>query len=390
MTHTASASTTRPVGELAEIGTSVWLDSLSRAMLERGELERLVGHSGVVGVTANPAIFEKAISGGSEYDAPLAALAAAGVGAVSAYEALAVEDVRSAADVLRPVYERSGGLDGYASLEVAPDLAGDTNATLASAIDLWRRLDRPNVMVKIPGTPAGVEAIRRATAAGINVNVTLLFSVDAYAQVADAYLAGLEDRVARGEPIHDIVSVASFFVSRVDAAVDPLLAARGRDDLAGRAGIANARVAYSVFRELTASDRFVRLAARGARAQRPLWASTGVKDPRYRDTMYVEELAGPDTVNTMPLATLEAFADHGRPRDALSETEATAKQTVADLRNAGIDLDDVGEGLLSDGIAAFEVAMTKLLASIERRRQQSAAVRVSNSERSGVADANRP
>ncbi len=277
----------RSIAELAALGTSVWLDSLSRAMLERGELERLVRTAGVVGVTANPAIFEKAISGGSEYDAPLSALACCGLDATAAYEALAVEDVRGAADVLRPVYERTGGSDGYASLEVAPDLADDAEATLASAVDLWRRLDRPNVMVKIPGTAAGVEAIRRATAAGINVNVTLLFSVDAYAQVADAYLSGLEDRLARGEPIREVVSVASFFVSRVDAAVDRQLAATGRDDLAGRAGIANARVAYAHFQKLTAGGRFARLATAGARAQRPLWASTGVKDPRYRDTLYV-------------------------------------------------------------------------------------------------------
>ena len=368
MTHTAPISIPRPIAELAELGTSVWLDSLSRAMLERGELERLVRDSGVVGVTANPAIFEKAISVGSEYDEPLTALAGDGFGAIAAYEALAVEDVRGAADVLRPVYERTGGLDGYASLEVAPDLAGDTKATLASAVHLWRRLDRPNVMVKIPGTPAGVEAIRHATAAGINVNVTLLFSVDAYAQVADAYLSGLEDRVARGKAIRDVVSVASFFVSRVDAAVDPLLAENGRADLAGRAGIANARVAYAHFRDLFATERFARLVAHGARAQRPLWASTGVKDPRYRDTMYVEELAGPDTVNTMPLATLEAFAEHGRARDALGGTERAADRTLADVRDAGINLDDVTEKLLTEGIEAFEVAMSKLLASIERRR----------------------
>ena len=337
-------------------------------MLERGELERLVRASGVVGVTANPAIFEKAISGGSEYDEPLTALARKGLDVVAAYEALAVEDVRAAADVLRPVYERTDGLDGYASLEVAPDLASDAEATLASALDFWKRLDRPNVMIKIPGTPAGIEAIRRATAAGINVNVTLLFSVDAYAEAADAYLAGLEDRIRRGQPIRNVVSVASFFVSRVDTAVDQLLAQRGRDDLAGRAGIANARIAYARFGELFRGERFNQLVPAGARMQRPLWASTGVKDARYRDTMYVEELAGPDTVNTMPLATLEAFADHGNPRDAVSGTQEDARRTMAELRDAGIDVEEVSERLLAEGIEAFEVAMSKLLASIERRR----------------------
>ncbi len=337
-------------------------------MLDSGEFGRLVRELGVVGVTANPAIFEKAISGGSEYDEPLTALAERGLDVVGAYEALAVEDVRAAADVLRPVYDRTAHRDGYASLEVAPDLADDAEATLASALDLWRRLERPDVMIKIPGTPAGVEAISRATAAGVNVNVTLLFSVDAYVQVAEAYLAGLEERVARGEPIRDVVSVASFFVSRVDTAVDRALAQRGRDDLAGRAGIANARVAYARFGELFSGERFAALAERGARAQRPLWASTGVKDERYRDVMYVEELAGPDTVDTMPLATLEAFADHGHARDALTGHEEDARRTLAELRDAGIDLDEVTERLLVEGIDAFEVAMGNLLASIDRRR----------------------
>ena len=356
-----------PVAALADLGTSVWLDSLSRAMIESGELERLVRELGVVGVTANPAIFEKAIAGGSEYDEPLEVLARRGLDVTAAYESLAVEDVRAAADVLRPVHDRTNGLDGYASLEVAPDLAHDADATLASALDLWRRVDRPNAMIKIPATPAGVEAIRRATAAGVNVNVTLLFSVEAYAAVADAYLAGLEERVARGEPIDGVVSVASFFVSRVDSAVDPLVAERGREDLAGRAAIANARIAYTRFRELHSGERFAALAARGAQAQRPLWASTGVKDARYRDTMYVEELAGPDTVDTMPLATLEAFADHGHARDALTGSEQNARRTLAELREAGVDLDRVTDRLLFEGIEAFDVAMGRLLASIDRR-----------------------
>lgn len=350
------------------MGTSVWLDSLSRGMIESRELARLVREHGVVGVTANPAIFEQAIVGGREYDQPLAVLTGQGLSGVAAYEALAVEDVRSAADVLRPVYERTGGVDGYASLEVAPDLAHDADATFASVLDLWQRLARPNVMIKIPATPAGVQAIRRATAAEINVNVTLLFSVQAYAEVAEAYLAGLEERVARGEPIDRIVSVASFFVSRVDTAIDALLRERGRDDLLGQAGIANARLAYAHFRRLFATQRFAQLAAAGARVQRPLWASTGVKDPRYRDVMYVEELAGPDTVNTMPLATLEAFSTHGTAHDALTGTEKEAQETLTRLHDAGIGLDAVTAQLLADGIAAFEEAMARLLASVESRR----------------------
>lgn len=368
MTPQATTSSLRPPAALAAVGTSVWLDSLSRAMLDSGELQRLVNDAGVVGVTANPAIFEKAISGGSEYDAPLEELTGQGADVVGAYEALAVEDVRADADVLRSVYDRSGGLIGYASLEVAPDLAHDADATFASAVDLWRRLDRPNVMIKIPGTAAGTAAIRRATAAGINVNVTLLFSVAAYTAVATALLEGLEERVARNEPIAPIVSVASFFVSRVDTEVDRRLVERGRGDLSGRAGIANARIAYARFGELFGGERFAALAALGARVQRPLWALTGVKDPSYRDVMYVEELAGPDTVNTMPPGTLEAFADHGLARDALTGSEQDARRTLVDLRAAGVDLDEVADLLLRQGIEAFARAMGGLLDSIQRRR----------------------
>jgi transaldolase len=367
MTTTKQISEARPLAALAEVGTSVWLDSLSRAMIGSGELERLVRELDVAGVTANPAIFEKAFADGTAYDAALNALARQGLDTVAAYEQLAVEDVQAAADVLRPVYDRTDHRDGYASLEVAPGLAHDADATLASVLDLWRRLDRPNVMIKIPGTPAGVEAIRRATAAGVNVNVTLLFSVGAYEDVAEAYLAGLEDRAGRGEPVRDVVSVASFFVSRVDAAVDRLLDERRRGDLAGQAAIANARVAYASFRLLFSGERFAALRDRGARVQRPLWASTGVKDPRYRDVMYVEELAGPDTVNTMPPATLEAFADHGTVRDALTGTEEQALTSLAELRGAGVDLDAVTDRLLVEGIEAFEGAMQRLLATIDRR-----------------------
>ena len=369
MTATSPSSTAHPTAALAAVGTSIWLDALSRVMIDSGELERLVHERGVVGVTANPAIFEKAISAGSEYDAPLRDLAAQGIDGVAAYEALAVDDVRAAADLLRPVYDATDHRDGYASLEVAPDLAHDAAATFASALELWRRLDRPNVMIKIPATPAGIEAIRRATAAGVNVNVTLLFSVDAYEQVVGAYLAGLEDRLAQGEPIGDVVSVASFFVSRVDTAVDRLLGERGREDLQGRAAIANARSAYARFRTLFDGERFAALAAHGARVQRPLWASTGVKDERHRDVRYVEELAGPDTVDTMPPATLEAFADHGRVRDALTGSEQDARRTLAALREAGIDLDEVARRLLAEGLEAFEDAMGRLLASIAGRRR---------------------
>ena len=366
---TSSLTPLSRLSALTAVGTSVWLDALSRDILGSGELEQLVREHDVSGVTANPSIFEQAILGSTAYDERLAALAGQGRDVVAAYEALAVEDVRAAADVLRPVYERTNGLDGFASLEVAPDLAHDADATFSSVRELWQRLDRPNVMIKIPGTRAGAEAIRRSISAGININVTLLFSVDAYAAVAEAYLAGLEERLARGEPIDRVASVASFFVSRVDTAVDRLLAARGRADLAGQVAVANARVAYARFRELFGGERFARLAARGARSQRPLWASTGVKNPRLCDVHYVEQLAGPDTITTMPLATLHAFADHGVARDTLTGATDTAARTLAELRQAGIALEDVTDELLREGIEAFELAMGRLLLGIEQRRQ---------------------
>ena len=362
-----TATTAPPLTVLSAIGTSAWLDSLSRSMLETGELAALID-DGVAGVTANPAIIEKAVLGGDDYDAALARLGGRPRTAVELYETLAIDDVVAAADVLRPVYERSEGLDGYASLEVAPAIAHDAERTIASARDLWTRLDRPNVMIKIPATGAGVEAIRRSVAEGINVNVTLLFSVRTYARVIDAYLSGLEDRLERGQPIEHVRSVASFFVSRVDGVVDPLLQQRGRADLAGEAGIANARHAYARFQAAFAGGRFDALRAHGAHVQRPLWASTGVKHPAYRDVRYVEELAGPDTVNTMPLATLRAFADHGEARDALSGSGAAAAGTLGELSAAGIDLEDVAGRLLDDGIDAFSGAMDRLLAGVKQRR----------------------
>jgi len=362
-----TATTVPPLRALSAIGTSAWLDSLSRSMLETGELAALI-EDGVVGVTANPAIIEKAILGSDDYDAALARLADRPRTAVELYETLAIDDVRAAADVLRPVHERSGGLNGYASLEVAPAIDHDVERTVASVQDLWARLDRPNVMIKIPATEAGIDAIRRAVAEGIDVNVTLLFSVQSYARVIDAYLSGLEDRLERGQPIDQVRSVASFFVSRVDGVVDLLLEQAGRAELTGTAGIANARHAYARFQAAFADERFEVLRAHGAHVQRPLWASTGVKDPGYRDVRYVEELAGADTVNTMPLATLRAFADHGEARDALSGSGEAAAQTLAELTTAGIDLEEVAGRLLEDGIAAFRGAMDRLLAGVEQRR----------------------
>ena len=360
---------TTPIGRLSELGTSAWLDSIRRSMLTGGDLRRLVEQDGVVGVTSNPSIFEQAILGSPDYDGRLAELTHDGDGVEEIYWTLAIEDVQGAADVLRPVWERTGGQDGYVSLEVAPDVARDTDATLAMARDLWRRVDRPNAMIKIPGTPEGVPSIRQAIAEGININVTLLFSLDAWAAIAEAWLAGLEDRAAAGLPVDGIASVASFFVSRVDTATDKRLKALGREDLLGRAAVANAQLAYERWQELVAGERFAALREQGASAQRLLWASTGTKDPIYSDVKYVAELAGPETVNTMPLATLLAYQDHGEPVAPLLPDAAPAAHAVVEaVEMAGVSLDEVTDELLEAGIEQFSHAMETLLAGIERRR----------------------
>jgi transaldolase/glucose-6-phosphate isomerase len=333
---------------------------------------------GVAGVTSNPAIFEKAIDSGSDYAASIQTLAADSTQSPrSILERLVLDDVRAAADVLRPVYERTGGRDGFANLEVSPDLANDTEATVAQARSLWRDLGRPNVMIKVPGTTNGLAAIQRLLSEGINVNITLLFSRDRYRAVAQAYLEALTTRVKHGQAVDGIASVASFFVSRIDTAVDALLDSEMEqatpqqrevlEALEGKAAIANAKVAYQIYKDLFTAARFEALAARGARPQRVLWASTGVKNPRYRDVMYVEELIGPDTVNTMPLETLAAFRDHGRVHDSLEEDLDGAQLVLDMLERAGISLLSVTDSLLQEGIRKFVEPFERSLANIERR-----------------------
>jgi transaldolase len=347
-----------PLDRLASLGTSVWLDSL----VAPDELQRLMRAAHVTGLTSNPTIFRAAVLGTERYRARLAAFA--GLPPQVAYDTLAIEEVRAAADTLAPVFARTDGADGFVSVEVAPALAHDADGTVAAALDLWQRIDRPNAMIKIPATPAGVEATRRATAAGVNVNVTLLFSVERYADVADAYLSGLEERVRRGAPLDQIASVASFFVSRVDTAVDPLVTTAGRPDLRGRAAIANAQLAFARADELFGGPRFAPLRAAGARQQRLLWASTGTKDPSYSDVKYVDEIAGPGVVNTMPPATLSAYADHGAPADRLTGTERIAREMLDRIAAAGVDLDAVTEHLLEQGVATFTASMDDLLAGL--------------------------
>jgi transaldolase / glucose-6-phosphate isomerase len=351
---------------LTAAGTSVWLDQIRRGMIEDGELARMVAEDSLRGVTSNPAIFEKAILGSPDYDDDIGALADEGLSAREVYRRLAVRDVQLAADVLRPVYEDTGGHDGYVSLEVAPRLAHDTEGTLEQARLYWGLVDRPNLMIKIPGTDAGIPAIEQALYEGLNINVTLLFAVSAYERVMEAFIRAMERRRDDGRPL-DRHSVASFFVSRVDTEVDKRLEALGNTDLAGRAGLANARAAYRAFEKVFRGERFAALREAGCPVQRPLWASTGVKNPSYPETMYVYGLVGPDTVNTMPLATLTAAAREGEVSGATAAEDPTPDLEA--LAAAGIDLDDVTDKLLRDGIEAFLVPMNKLLDGIEFKRE---------------------
>ena len=362
---TTEAQVNPRLAALVKAGTSPWLDQIRRTLVEGGELARMVREESLRGVTSNPSIFEKAILGSTDYDQDLEAAAREQLDASAIYERLAMRDVQLAADVLAEVHRSSHHHDGFVSMEVAPELAHDSDGTIAMARSYWQRLDRPNVMIKIPGTREGVAAIEQAIYEGINVNVTLLFAVSGYELVAEAYLRGLEKRLAEGKPL-DVHSVASFFVSRVDTAIDKRLAELGHEELAGKAAIANARAAYRRFEQIFSGPRWEPLRDAGASVQRPLWASTGVKNPRYPDTMYVDQLVGPDTVNTLPLATLLAVGEHGQIDGATAEQDPSADLEA--LAKAGIDLGEVTDALLVDGIEQFEDAMRRLLEGIESRR----------------------
>ena len=370
-----------PVAALGQYGQSVWLDYIRRSLITSGELRRLVDEDGVHGVTSNPAIFEKAIDGSNDYAAAIDEISkdAPGLDAKHIYERLAIKDIQDAADVLRPVYDRTGSHDGYVSLEVSPDLANDTQATVAEARQLWKAVARPNVMIKVPATAAGLPAIRTLIGEGINVNVTLLFARNTYEAVAHAYIEGLEARTRGGQPIAQVASVASFFVSRIDTAVDALLEARLKADesdkprlesLLGKVAIANAKLAYQSYKKIFSGTRWEALRDKGAQTQRVLWASTGTKNPHYRDVLYVEELIGPDTVDTVPPDTLTAFRDHGRPRPSLEEDITDAMQVLDDLEKAGISLKKVTDDLLADGVKKFVEPFAKLIKAVERRSRE--------------------
>ena len=371
------------LNDLSAAGTAVWLDFVDRKFLEEGGLKKLVENDGLTGVTSNPSIFEKAMGHGEAYDETLAAFDRENPGAatIDRYEHLAIQDIKAAAETLEPVYSRLDAADGYVSLEVSPYIADDTDATIAEARKLWDAVDRDNVMIKIPGTAAGVPAIAATIAAGINVNVTLLFSAEAYKKVAEAYAMGLEERVRQGQPIDRMASVASFFVSRIDTTIDKQIDERiEKGDaeadalraLRGKVAIANAKLAYAWYQDFVASERWQALAAKGARPQRLLWASTGVKDPSYPDTLYVDTLIGPDTVNTMPPKTMDAFRDHGTVAETLTQGVDEARRVMAEVDRLGLDLPGVTDTLVLEGVASFAKAFDDLMDAIAKKQPANA------------------
>jgi transaldolase len=368
--------------QLAELGQSIWLDFIRRSLITSGELKALLDE-GVRGVTSNPTILNQAIAGSNDYDRDVRRLAAEKGSLKEIYEALALEDIGNAADILRPVYDRTGGLDGYVSLEVSPRLAHDSQSTIDEARRLFGALDRPNVMIKVPATPAGIPAIETLIGEGININVTLIFSLQSYRAVIDAYLAGLENLASSGGDPSKVASVASFFVSRIDTAVDreldavqsPAPSSALPGSLKGKIAVASAKAAYALFKESTSGERWERLAARGASVQRPLWASTSTKNPAYPDTMYVDLLIGPHTVNTMPPVTLDAFRDHGTVASTIEDGLDESREQLAQLAELGVDLETIAQDLLDNGVAGFAASFDSLLYSIQGKVDQLGGIR---------------
>ena len=377
-----SKATRNPLKELLNYGQSMWLDYIRRDLFTTGKLKQMITEDGLRGMTSNPAIFEKAIADSSLYDDFLKTLASrSDLDTTARYEQIAIRDIQSAADALRPVYDESKFRDGYVSLEVSPYLARKTQETIDEARRLWKAVKRENVMIKVPGTAEGLPAIRQLIGEGININVTLLFAQDVYEKVAEAYIAGLEDLAARGGNLKKMASVASFFISRIDTLIDSMLndKIKGTSDanqqtlfksLLGKVAIANGKLTYKSYQQIFSGSRWQALAAKGAQTQRVLWASTSTKNPNYCDVIYIEELIGPDTVNTMPPATIDAFRDHGRLRNALTEDVAGAQKTMDDLPRAGIVMKQVTDKLTDDGVKLFADAFDKLLAAVAKSTQQ--------------------
>jgi len=352
--------------DLHKLGQSIWYDNISRRLIDTGEIQKLIDQ-GVRGMTSNPTIFEKAIKGSEDYDAALQEHAKAGKNPQEIFEALAVKDIQDAADLLKPIYDESDGVDGYISLEVSPDLANDTQGTIETARRYVEMVNRANLMIKIPATPAGIPAIEQAISEGLSINVTLMFSLTHYDAVAGAYINGLEKLAANGGDLSTVASVASFFVSRVDGVVDGLLAEKGNTDLQGKIAVANAKLAYARFQETFSGDRWEKLASQGAQVQRPLWASTSTKNPDYPDTLYVDTLIGAHTVNTVPPNTLTAILESATVADTVATDMDTARAQIAELANLGIDFDQVTQDLQDDGVKKFAQSYTSLLDSIAEK-----------------------
>ncbi|MDB5350221.1 MAG: glucose-6-phosphate isomerase [Planctomycetota bacterium] len=376
-----ATATKSPIAELQALGQSVWLDNISREILNNGELKRLIAEDGLQGVTSNPTIFDKAISQSADYDDAIKTAVTAGGDADAIYQALTVADIQEALDLFRPLYDRLNGGDGFVSLEVSPYLAHDTAGTTREAQILWDKLARPNALIKIPGTPEGLRAIEDSLVAGININVTLLFSVEAYEAVAHAYIRALKRRADAGKPVNRIASVASFFISRIDAEVDKRIEAKLKtetdpatkaklESLLGKIAIANAKAAYASFERIFSGPEWEALKAKGAKPQRVLWASVGTKNPKYPDTLYIDELVGPETVSTMPPATLDAVRDHARVRLSITENVDDAMRQLKELGEVGIDLKDVTDQLLREGVASFSKSFDTLMAGIKAKREK--------------------
>jgi transaldolase/glucose-6-phosphate isomerase len=373
--------TKNPLLELEQHGQSIWLDFISRNLLDSGELQNLITNDNLKGITSNPSIFEKAIAQSNDYDQAINNWAQTCEDAHALYEKLAIKDIQDAADILSPVYKKTNGLDGYVSLEVSPHLALDTAKTIIEAQHLWKEVNRPNLMIKVPGTPQGMGAIKALTSAGINVNVTLLFSVDAYCDAAIAYLLGLKDRAEKNLPINNIHSVASFFISRIDSKIDGILEnfiqknprssqANIAQNLLGKVAIANAKLAYRAFEDIYDSDLAKNLLKKGAHPQRLLWASTSTKNKNYRDVIYIEELIGKETVNTLPPTTLEAFRDHGQVADVITNNLEHADIVMTELKSLGVDFEHCCDELLVEGLELFSAAFDKLLEAVKTKMEK--------------------
>lgn len=358
------------VKQVHDFGQSIWLDFIDRMIMDSGDLKRLIDEDGVRGITSNPAIFEKAISSSDDYKVDIAKLTEKEMSNEDIFYGVAIEDIRRAADMLKPLYEDAEGTDGFVSLEVSPRLARDTEATAQQAFELWKAVRKENVMIKIPGTAEGLTAIRRCIREGININVTLLFGLERYEEVTDAYISGLEDRLKNNQPVEHIASVASFFLSRIDVMIDPMLREKGLTQLKGEVAIASAKKAYEIYQRVFTSDRFIKLQEKGARPQRLLWASTGSKDPAFSDVKYVEALIGPDTVNTIPMETLVAFRDHGVAANTLEKDLGHATKVLEKLKNGGIDIDAITQKLEEEGIEKFNKPYDKLLEAIENQKKK--------------------